>query len=66
MVADAALGAYSHIVLDSIMHPDIVPLAPFSHANTLYGAIFLRALHLSCLGAALLGLGVLAIREARK
>lgn len=62
----AALGACSHIVLDSIMHPDIVPLAPFSHANALYGAISLRALHLSCLGAGLLGLGVLATREARK
>ena len=61
----AALGAYSHIVLDSIMHPDIVPLAPLSHANPLYGAISLLALHLSCLVAGLLGLGVLAVREVR-
>lgn len=63
IVLGAALGVYSHIVLDSIMHPDIVPLAPFSNANALYGVISLRALHLFSLGAGLLGLGGLAIRH---
>jgi hypothetical protein len=31
----AALGGYSHIVLDSIMHRDIRPFAPFSYRSTL-------------------------------
>jgi membrane-bound metal-dependent hydrolase YbcI (DUF457 family) len=58
----AAAGAFSHIVLDSIMHDDIRPWAPFSDANALYGLISLAALHRACLLAALVGLVAMAIR----
>ena len=61
-VAGAFLGAYSHVVLDSIMHADIRPLAPFSQANPLFRVLSLDALHQLCLGAGIAGLVVLALR----
>jgi membrane-bound metal-dependent hydrolase YbcI (DUF457 family) len=51
----AALGAYSHVVLDSVMHQDIQPLLPFAPSNWLLGAIPLNALHLACLAFGALG-----------
>jgi membrane-bound metal-dependent hydrolase YbcI (DUF457 family) len=56
VIAGALLGAWSHVLLDSIMHADITPLAPFSDDNALHGAISLRALHLSCVVAGAIGL----------
>ena len=47
----AAAGSYSHIVLDSVMHADIRPLAPFSQANPLYLFVSIDALHVFCLWA---------------
>lgn len=52
----AVLGAYSHIVLDSIMHADIQPWWPFSTANGLLHVISLSSLHMGCLVMAALGL----------
>lgn len=63
----AAVGTYSHVVLDSIMHSDIRPYAPFGDGNHLYRALDLEQLHLLCLGAGLMGALILAIRHfARK
>lgn len=58
----AALGAYSHVVLDSVMHRDIQPLSPFSFSNALLGVIPLSTLHLACLVLGALGGGLIAIR----
>ncbi|MCA9292701.1 MAG: hypothetical protein KDA20_02675 [Phycisphaerales bacterium] len=60
----AALGAFSHIALDSIMHADIHPLAPFSDTNALFRVISLRALHIGCVSAGLVGAIALALRAA--
>lgn len=57
-----ALGAYSHVVLDSVMHGDIEPLQPFTAANALWSAIPLGALHLACLASGLVALMVMATR----
>ena len=66
LVGGAAAGGYSHVVLDSVMHGDITPLAPFSQANMLLGWVSLDALHWICLGAAAFGLiGVLLRRLVR-
>ncbi len=57
VLVGALLGAWTHVILDSIMHADITPLAPFSQSNALYRIISLRSLHLACLiagGAALI------------
>ena len=66
VVVGAALGAYSHVVLDSVMHSDIRPLAPFSSANALLGALSLSMLHIACVVLGLLGvLGATLVRESR-
>jgi len=62
----AAAGSYSHIVLDSVMHADIVPLSPFSEVNVLYQLVSLGELHLFCVFAAVLGLAILGIRQLLK
>lgn len=59
----AAAGSYSHIVLDSVMHRDIVPLSPFSEANVLYQLVPLSTLHLFCVLSAIVALAVLALRK---
>ena len=55
----AALGAYSHVLLDSIMHYDIKPLAPFIGKNGLYGIVTLDQLDLICGLSGILGLIIL-------
>ena len=62
VVIGAALGAYSHVVLDSVMHQDIRPLSPFAATNALLGFMPLSALHLACLASGALGGLVVAIR----
>lgn len=62
----AAIGSYSHIVFDSVMHADIVPLSPLSKSNVLYQLVPLAELHLFCLFAAIFGLVILGIRKLLK
>src|SRR5690349_5222818 len=52
------VGAWSHVLLDSIMHGDITPLAPFSNSNVLYHLISLRTLHIGCVLTGVLGVVV--------
>jgi membrane-bound metal-dependent hydrolase YbcI (DUF457 family) len=59
----AAAGSYSHIVLDSIMHSDILPLAPFSNENILYQLISLKNLHLFCICSAIAALVIFGVRR---
>lgn len=59
----AALGAYSHVLLDSLMHADIRPMAPFTAANGLLAAVSLGDLHGACVVAGLVGLLIVAIRR---
>lgn len=63
IVIGAALGGYSHIALDSLMHSDIRPFAPLSEANPLLHAMPLGILHWSCLAAGAVGLIVVGIRK---
>jgi hypothetical protein len=62
----AALGAYSHVFLDSIMHVDVLALAPFSSTNALQGSISIEALHVACVLAGLAGLALLASSSVRR
>ena len=59
----AALGAYSHVVLDSLMHRDIQPLAPFASTNALLGSLSLNTLHLGCVVLGALGLVGVGVRR---
>ena len=56
VVVGAALGAWSHVLLDSLMHRDIQPLQPFSAANALQGVVDLATLHQACLASGLFAL----------
>jgi len=47
-IAGAFVGTYSHVLLDSIMHSDMQPLAPLSEVNGLRHGISVGALHLLC------------------
>ena len=60
----ALAGAWSHIVLDSVMHADITPWAPFGQANPLYRIVSLGALHAFCVVTGVLGLALLGVRRA--
>jgi hypothetical protein len=62
----AALGTYSHLLLDGIMHGDMFPFAPISDSNPLLGAISLEALHASCVAAGAAGLALLWLRQRRR
>lgn len=43
-------GGWSHVFLDSVMHEDIRPLAPFSRGNPMLEIVSLEMLHLICVG----------------
>ena len=60
-----ALGAWSHVLLDSVMHADIQPLQPLSAANGLLGIVSLSALHWVCLALGVLAIVVSGIRRLR-
>lgn len=65
----ALVGTLSHVALDSIMHADMQPLAPWSLHNGLLGAIGIDTLNLGCLLIGSLGvlvyLGAHWLRRAR-
>jgi len=58
----AAFGAYSHILLDSMMHTDMQPLQPWSARNPLFGLIDPMLLQGLCL---LLGVAGLVLYFSR-
>lgn len=62
VAAGALLGTLTHIALDSIMHADIRPLAPFSQANALYALVPIGPLQWACVAAGILGAAVLGVR----
>jgi hypothetical protein len=65
IVAGSMLGAWTHVLLDGVMHPDLRPLAPFSEANPLLHLVSLGVLHLGCVAAAAVGALLLAWRQWR-
>ncbi len=46
----AFVGAYSQLLLDSVMHKDMMPLFPISDLNQLHGVIAINNLHFLCIG----------------
>lgn len=55
VVLSALAGTFSHVLLDSVMHLDIRPWAPWSDANGLYNIIPLSTLHLLCTAGMVVG-----------
>ena len=58
-IAGAFVGVYSHVLLDSIMHSDMQPLAPLSKANALLHTMSVDGLHMFCLLNGALGAVIL-------
>lgn len=58
-ILSGLIGSYSHVVLDSIMHRDMQPLAPWSDANGLLKLIPVATLHELCLLCGFLGATVI-------
>lgn len=48
VLLSALAGTWSHVLLDSVMHADITPWAPWTDANGLYAWIPLPTLHALC------------------
>jgi hypothetical protein len=57
-MVSAFIGSFSHVLLDSLMHADIEPFAPFMLNNPLLGFLSVEALHEFCLYSGLLGVGL--------
>ena len=51
----AFIGTWSHVLLDAIMHADLIPGWPMGGGNALHGWISMEALHVVCLVSAALG-----------
>ena len=54
-VVGAFVGTYSHVFVDSIMHSDMEPLAPFWGANVLLSVVSPGALHVGCVLSGVFG-----------
>ena len=65
-IAGAFLGAYSHVALDSLMHSDMRPLAPFSLAGRMDGIVSVDSLHLFCVVTGALGVAILVLLALRR
>ena len=52
----ASIGAYSHILLDSLFHPDIEPLQPWSPTNSFRGIVDPHGVELVCIVLGVIGL----------
>jgi hypothetical protein len=61
--AGAILGAYTHVVLDSVTHADLYPLAPLSTSNPLLGVIPRPVVLWVCVVAGVVGLVVVGARK---
>jgi hypothetical protein len=57
-IISAFIGTYSHVLLDSVMHADLEPFAPFTLYNPFLGFVSVAALHRFCLYSGLLGVGL--------
>lgn len=62
----ACIGSASHLLLDSIVHADMQPLAPFATGNVLLGLISWEAMTWLCLTCAVLGGPPLLYRLRRR
>ena len=57
-IISAFIGTFSHVLLDSVMHADVEPFAPFTPNNPFIGLLSIEALHKLCLYSGLLGVGL--------
>ncbi len=54
-VGSAAIGTFSHVIPDAVMHRDMRPWWPFTDENVLLNCVSVGWLHALCLAAGILG-----------
>jgi hypothetical protein len=59
-VAGAFAGTARHVLLDSFMHAEVHPLAPFNDGNQMFGVVGPGVLHLICFVLVVVGVLVCA------
>ncbi len=57
-IISAFIGSFSHVLLDSVMHADVEPFAPFTLNNPILGLLSVEGVHNFCLYSGLLGVGL--------
>ncbi len=62
----ALIGGWSHVLLDSLMHSDMEPLAPFSAGSGMVHLVTIDQLELFCALAGALGIAVLLAMAAHR
>jgi len=62
-IVSAAIGVWSHVFLDSIMHADMTPLRPFSDQNPSLHVISVLTLHIVCLAGFVLAAIIYGMRR---
>jgi membrane-bound metal-dependent hydrolase YbcI (DUF457 family) len=63
VVAGAALGSFTHVVLDAIMHGDVQPFRPWTEDNPFHLVVLIGQLHVGLVAAALAGVSLLLWRS---
>ena len=58
----ALVGAYSQLLLDSVMHRDMMPFFPFSDLNQFHSIISTNNLHYFCIGLFYLAFAIFFLR----
>ena len=59
----AFIGTYSHVLLDSVMHYDVIPFSPFWKSNILLSIVSVKTLTIFCLVSGLLGIVIYYLIE---
>lgn len=54
-LVSAFIGTYSHVFVDSIMHSDIEPFAPFTTDSQFLGIVSIQTLHILCFVCGIVG-----------
>jgi hypothetical protein len=57
-MTSAMIGSFSHVLLDSIMHSDVEPFAPFFLNNPFLDFVSVDTLHKICMYSGLLGVAL--------
>ena len=63
VLLSALLGTLTHVLIDSVMHADMRPLAPWSESHALWQWVSISTLHMGCAVAGLGGLALWAITQ---
>ena len=63
IIVGTFVGTYSHVLLDSIMHADMSPLAPFQQGNALLNSLSYGGVHILCVASGVLGLCAWAVAQ---